>query len=749
MHSVWLLSLVWEPIASPLKIGAGAAMMTALAVFAYVRIWRDHSWAATILLVMRLAMIAAVTAILFGPSRERSRSAAGTRPRLTILVDTSESMQTTDCNSQSRLQHVAREILSPSRLQKLRAQFDIDLQSFDQTTRPLASTTLHDQADQIANGKATLLADCVRRTLTRLRGGSVGEFLMVIGDGRDTEDAPIQPAAELAAAKGIPVFTVGVGGHRSETDAALLAIPMQDTLLPGEPGGILIKVYQSGLEGRQAVVRLKSSTESQSVTIDFRDQPIVETQFRIEREEPGQYEFEVLLEPSPGEADITNNSQTVFVEVLSRKIRVLLLEGEPFWDTKFLAQSLRKDEQVELVQVTQVGTGKRESIVSRRSESAAGVPETVGDWGEFDIVIFGRGVERLVSRTAAAALAQHVAEGGGQVIFARGPAWNANEPAGLELEKELGVIEPVVWSSATEAGGQVALTPSGRTSAWFAPTKMGTDVESALQRLPGFEEQFRIQRGKSGALVLAQSLDAARPTAEPRPAICRMSYGRGQSVAILGTGLWRWSLLPPELQDLRGFYDVFWSNLIRWLALGGDFAPGQQVSVQLSRQSLRLGDELTLDVVYRQPLLTSPPTLQIQSPDGTEHDVALHELPGQAPRFRATFSPEQTGVHTLSVQSPGMTPAQLDKRCNVYEVRVEKLQTAANSLPLQILAEHSGGTMFDDQGLGEITEKLQQHRDALLIPPRREYLWDRGLIMTLLLGWAGVEWLFRRAAGLW
>ena len=659
-------------------------------------------------------------------------------------------MLTADCHAESRIEFVASGVLSLPQLAQLQQEFDVELFGFGEEPAPLAVGRFRSSPQSVATAKVTRLSDAVVRTVSRLNGADGGDLLLVVSDGRDTEDTPVLPAAELAAAKGVPIFTVGVGGDRSETDAALLAIPMQDSLLPGEPGGIQLKIYQSGLSGAVATAKLAGGGDVQRVSLQFGDAQLVEAQLTVEQDEPGQYEYQVTLDPLEGEAELGNNSQTVFVNVMARRIRILLLEGEPFWDTKFLAQSLRKDEQVELTQVTQIGSQKQETIVTRREGGTPQVPQSADDWSGYDIVILGRGLDRLLDREAADSLASFVRDEGGHVVFARGPAWDRTTPAGRMLDEALHVLEPVVWGDRVQEDVSLELTASGRTTAWFATTKMGTDVETALARLPGFERLTSVAREKSGALVMARAAGNGGPSAEAPPAIARMSYGRGQVVAILGEGLWRWGLLPPDLQDLRGFYDVFWSNLMRWLALGGDFAPGQEVSLQLSRTSARLGDEMTLDVVYRQvPPEGADPRLEVRGPDNVPLDVALHPLPGQTPRFRATLTPQQTGVHQVTVRTPGMTPAIQEKRFNVYEVNLERLQTSANFLALEMLAEHSGGTLVPAEELDRLPQELRRYREASVSPPQREYLWDRGVIMTLLLLWAGGEWLFRRAVGLW
>jgi hypothetical protein len=294
------------------------------------------------------------------------------------------------------------------------------------------------------------------------------------------------------------------------------------------------------------------------------------------------------------------------------------------------------------------------------------------------------------------------------------------------------------------------LSATGRTSSWFAPSKLQVDLEGAFQRLPGFDLLFEVKSLKPATLTLATAKEQDGIGLEEYAAIVKMTAGRGDVVALTGEGTWKWSLLTPELQDMRGFYDQFWSNLIRWLALGGDFQPGQQTSLQLSRSSVRLGDEMTADVIYRfAPDGLAEPRVRVLGPDNAPVDVTVHKLPGPSPRFRATWTPETAGVHRVVAETPGMTPPELDVRFNVYDVNVERLHTSANPLALEMLADVSGGALLKTDELDDLPARLARHRDAMQAPPRLEYIWDKAAVMVFLLGWLGAEWLLRRMAGLW
>lgn len=742
---------LWQPIVPPLQIIAAGAMLCACALLAYARLFRERPLLAGGFLSLRLAFVAALAALLMGPSDAPPAGNAPQRTQLSVLLDCSESMLTQDCRGGTRWDYAAAQLRELDRRAKLSDDFRVDLRRFDSELRPLPQSVLQLPAGQVATGRSTRLADAVLRTVSAIGAGETGAAVLVVSDGRDTEDAPVQGAANLARSKGVPIWTIAVGGSTSQADLAVLAVPMQEYLLPGEPGAILVKVYQAGFHAVSTQLTLRHAGRAESFPVNLENKRVVELQLPVQQAEPGQYEYEVAIDPVEGEAETNNNRQVVFLDVHTRRIKVLILEGQPFWDSKFLAASLRKDDRIELTQITQVTRRKRETIVTRVESKLPPLPQTIEQWADYDVVILGKSLERLLSPARAAQLAEFVSDHGGHVILARGIPYDPDSPAGQELKSVLAPVEPVVWGTGVVTAPGLVLTPSGRGSQWFAPTKMGVNVEAALARLPGLESAARIEREKSGTIVLARTAAAggSSANAEGQPALVRMNYGRGTVAAVLGDGLWRWSLLSPENRDLAGFYDTFWSNLVRWLSMGGEFPPGQQVSLSLSRTSVRLGDPMAAEVVYKHhPPGGVQPALRLIEPDGRRSDVPLQRLPGAAPRYRAELALEHIGIHELQLHAPGMLPAQQHTRFNVYDVDIERLETSANPMNLRILAEHTGGRFFEAERMSELADHLRRHRQAAIVPPRLEYVWDRWFVMCLLLSWIGAEWLLRRLAGL-
>jgi hypothetical protein len=741
------LGLLWRPIFTPPQIVLLAVVALGLAAFAYGRVRRAHPWASAMLLLMRLTALSVLVVLLLGPSDTPPATEAGERMPLAVVVDVSESMLTGDCEGRTRLETARRNWLTPRQVERLSRHCVVQLFGFAQRLLPLSWSELEQVDKAVRTGEPTDLRESLQSAIAAQRAGA-DAALLVLSDGHDTADADLQSVVSTAQARGIPIHTVAFGTESQPTDLVLQAVLRQDYLLPGEPGAILVRAYQFGLPQARTTLHLRYGSEHREIPIAFDGRGMVELQLEIKDEQPGQYEYQLLLDPLEAEVEQKNNQQTVFCQVQDRRIKVLMLEGQPYWDTKFLAQSLRKDERIELTQITQVSARNRETLVSRSDTQAPRVPSTPEGWGEYDVVVLGDDVSVLLNGRLAAQLRDFVLQQGGHVVFARGRCYDPTDVDGQTLAADLAAIEPVVWDDNVWQDVELRVTLGAVESSWLATSKMGADPSDALGQLPGLQAVQGVRRLKPSTRVLAEAISARNPS-QTHPAIVTMAAGRGQVVALLGHDSWRWSLRPPTDESLVSFYDTFWSNLVRWLVMGGDFQPGHQVALKLSRQSLQLAEELEVEVVFKDPL-TARGSWRIvwTDADGHDRELSLRRLPGRAPRFRTTVTPTATGVHQFELLTPGALPERQQQKLNVYDVSLERLETSARPQRLKQLAEATGGVFFDGNASEDFLEVIERQQLARQIPPEPRYVWDQAGIMTLLLMWIGSEWLFRRLAGL-
>jgi hypothetical protein len=596
-------------------------------------------------------------------------------------------------------------------------------------------------------GEGTFLAATLLSALANQRGTGDAAML-VLSDGHDTQDADLQPVASLARSRSIPIHTVVFGAENQQTDLALLTFPQQDYLLPGEAGSIRVKAYQFGLPQASTVLHMRHADQHQELPISFDGRAVVEVQLEVLQQQPGYYEYVIELDAVPGEAEQQNNRQTVFCQVQPRRINVLMLEGQPYWDTKFLAQSLRKDERIELTQITQISAKNRETLVSRASQPSPRVPVTAEQWSRYDVVIVGNELQKIMDQRLASQLCDYVIEQGGHVVFSCGRCYDPAEDGAERLAAALSRIEPVVWADDVSRGDVVQLVAGSLEASWLAPDKMGANPRDAIGKLPGLEAVRSVRRLKPATRVIAETSGTGADAAV-HPAIVTMTAGRGQVVALLGHDAWRWSLRPPTDESLLGFYDTFWSNLVRWLVMGGDFQPGQQVSLKLGRQSLQRSGKVDVEVVFKDAAIAKPAWQVVwHDPAGRTRELSLRRAPGRAPRFRTTVVPEVVGIHEFELLSPAAVPERQSQKLHVFDVNLERLETSARPARLQALSAGCGGRFLDVDAPGELLKIIDRHQLSRQIPPELHYVWDKPAILVVLLTWIGCEWLLRRLAGL-
>ena len=70
--------------------------------------------------------------------------------------------------------------------------------------------------------------------------------------------------------------------------------------------------------------------------------------FDVTHEEAGQHEYTFRVAPVANERELSNNTATTYLNVISERIRILEIEGTPFWDSTFLRRSFARNDKFEI-----------------------------------------------------------------------------------------------------------------------------------------------------------------------------------------------------------------------------------------------------------------------------------------------------------------------------------------------------------------------------------------------------------------
>ena len=743
-------TLVTDPlIPGPLWAALAVVSLGALAAYLFVKPPRVPAGRRALIGVLLGCGVVGMLALLLNPSWEELQRSRFVRPALAVLIDASGSMATPDCGGETRVRAAAD--LARRLRDELAGDFEVRLWRFDTELRPLPDAELDGLR---ADGVATDLASSVQRALDSGLGEEAA--VVVLSDGihnvADTLGG-LAAAARTARAMAVPLFTRTLGTDAVVEDLSLELATPDDIAFVGREVPVRVLLKHEGIRQGAATVTLHEGGEPvASRRVDFFGSEPARVEFPVKQDAPGLYRYRVTVEPLPREIVRANNERVFFLRVIDTPIRVLVLEGKPYWDFKFLLRSLAADPGIAVTGAVRVKAGR----VLVREFSGGGGPEgsgkasgeraeILGDEAsllgsyealkDYQIIILGRDSQAFLPPQNVENLCRWLAEWGGALVCARG------RPLPIVPER-LDAVLPVRWKSGVETRFRVRLTPEAEFMGWFP---------EAAALLPSLATGAQVDVVKPLATVVARA--DGQGTADGMAAVTHQPFGSGRVIVLEGSGLWRWAFLGPGEDAYRRVYDRFWNGLLRWLAASADFLPGQTASLKPTQRAYTNLERVVLHLTVRDDPDISPdaaPLIAVRDAASGQEVRRVTGLPrGETPGvFRATTEPLPIGSYVAELVRPDGTR---DARC-AFEVRApaqERLELRARPGLMRRLAEDSGGDVLTENPAGRIRSVyMERWRARHPEEFRRTPAWDRLSVLLALAAVMGAAWVVRRRGGL-
>ena len=681
---------------------------------------------------LRTLTIGLCAAVLLNPVRQITRP-ADAPGQLLVMLDASASMQqpagrdVADPSPLSRYGFARQVWLTPQRLAELGEDRQVRVVSFGDRL----STTLPDTPE----AEQTRLLSAVEESLPLLRTGGGdppqgGSAVLILSDGNDRSGRDVAAIARAASHQGTAVHTVTFGQADRRPTLQLLATPHPALWMVGEVGRIDIELRGQHADGLELTVRLDGPDPPAPRHVVMPARGSTRLAFDVRLDQPGLYRYEISVEGPKEFSDASQVRQPVWVRVTDQRTRVLLLEGQPFWDTTFLSRSLRADHRLRLDQVLRVGPER--TAVGRTDEDDPGlpgspaVPQTLEQWRRYDVVVLGRGLADWLSPPQIASLTQWV-EQGGRLVWARGPiADRESSPwSGVSIGR---------WDGRWQ-DGPAAWWPSERAGSIEAFARLGGDSGATFER---FAEVSDLPPTTQ---IWARAQRSDRPEA-----IVALPRDRGLIVSFLGEGWWRWSLQAARAGGSSETFDAFWSTLLRGLVSPeAVWSRGEGPSLWLETHNLELGQTLVYSAANDS---AGPPlTLRIEDPDGEATSVALDWSGTTRRRAEGRWTPTAAGEYELRLEDDaGQELATAPLR--VYDGSAERTLVQPNAELMSELARLSGGRVLEPGDPDAINRWLSTQRISREVPGRTQPAWDRPEFWLSFLLLLGGEWIVRRRGGL-
>jgi hypothetical protein len=672
-----------------------------------------------------------------------------------VLIDDSRSMQVVDQGGQARSEFVKAQLGHPGAplLSGLSERFVPRIFKFSNVAERLQSS-----GDLTFQGTGTRVGDALTRASDMLSGLSLSG-LVVVTDGADNAEITLDQTIEALKAKGIPVFTVGVGKEQLARDIQINRVEAPRRVLKSSSLVVDVVVSQVGYAGQAVDLVVEEDgriVSQQSVKLPA-DGEAQTFKVRFKAGDPGARTFRFKVAAAANEEVIQNNQRDALIDVLGDRQKVLMVDGQPRPEPKFIRQATQTDENVQIVWLQRMAEATPNAPekywragVDSPLELQAGFPATRKELYGYRGIIIGSIEAAAFTPEQQRMLEDFVEVRGGSLIALGGEralgegSWGGTPlasalPISIEPGKKAPTYPPFVLT--------VRPTPAGQSH----PSTQIADTDAAIaakwKELPPLTAVNSVFPNslKPGATML---LSGADERGREHVVLAYQRFGRGKTLVMGVQDTWLWQMHASVAVDDQT-HENLWQRMSRWLVEG---VP-DRVMVTAAPDKVERGQPVTitaeaLDEDYH-GVNDGRVLAHVTSPSGVVKDVPLEWTVEQDGEYHGRFTPTEDGVHKIAVD--GRTAAGLDLPRGTTNFRVgpsdaEYFDVAMRASLLQRVAEETGGRFFPASDTSRLPEAISYSGRGVTVVEERE-LWDMPIILFLLLGLMGSEWMFRRSRG--
>jgi uncharacterized membrane protein len=602
------------------------------------------------------------------------------------------------------------------------------------------------------------LAEAARRST-----GAPLSAIVLVSDGAANAGADLAAELRNLRARGLPVYTVGVGSARRPADAELVRVTLPRRVLVGSSVEVEAFVRASGYGATK--IRIAASEDGRAVKTEefsLRGGETEVVRMELIPATAGVHRYTFDVQPLADELTLENNRREALVEVVEGPLRVLYVEGEPRWELGKLRDSLGRDEKnVQLVSLLRTGENKLyRQGVSGEAELAEGFPKTEEELFAYDGLMLGSVEASFFSIEQLRAIDTFVARRGGGLLALGGRyAFGAGGYAGTPVADALPVV---IWERA--AGLSQEANPNTSTPA-FKPqltargashpvTRLSDDrglSQKTWNELPPVSVPETPSGVKPGATVLLEARRAAaegRAGGGPVTLLAQQRYGRGQALAFTASDTWRWRM---RLDSKSNAHENFWRQMLRYLVQ----ATPRQFEVAAEQDVYAPGDAVRIVADVRDkrfhPVADARAAARVVKPSGAGVDVPLRfTARDDANVYVGEFRVEELGRHRVELSASGPSvgeAAAAQSEFLVAELNREFYDAALNESLLKRIAAETGGKYYTLEEAGALVEDLtyRQTDNSRVVT---KDLWDMPVNFLLLVGLLSGEWFLRKRHGL-
>ncbi len=583
--------------------------------------------------------------------------------------------------------------------------------------------------------------------------------VVLLTDGQhNAGGSPVQ-AARVLGAQGVRVHTVGLGDSRPPRDLAITAtrlpqtvyaadrveatVVLTDTMPAGRP--FLLKVEADGkLMWEKRLVT--NAAGQREVNVDFPIQSLVDQAVR-----QGDGDIEVLslplsmkvsIDPLVGEAEQENNEAEMRTLAVRQKRKVLLLDGRPRWETRYIRNLLERDKQWQVTdRIAPLGGTHRDGWLS--DGAPARFPPSEADLFSYDLVIVGEVPRQMLTIEQQQWLTRFVTHRGGGLWFIDGRRGKLRQYDDLPL----GGLFPVQWLSTRGVRpASIALTATGQRLGELKLSRAAGDTSNTnlWANLPA---PHRVEDVK--ALPGAEVLVEARDGNVRVPALVMRRQGAGRVLYAGFDDSWRWRY---EVADK--YHEPYWKQVSRWMMETPFSVRDRFVSLGTEKITYEVGEAVWVRARLRDAFgrpVDNATAEAVMLRDGEEIAAIPLSVDRQAAGlFTGKTDQLPPGRYDVRMRVTGRDDADLKATTSFVVVGHQTGELGVlhcNEPLLRQVADASGGRYVREEDAESLLNHLAPKGDDT-IEEREVALAQSYWLFVPLIVLLSVEWFVRKRAGL-
>jgi hypothetical protein len=628
--------------------------------------------------------------------------------------------------------------------------------------------------------------------------------VLLLSDGRHNGGRLPEDALRQLGVQNSPLCAVPIGGRMGPVDVSILSLSAPESIYLGDRVGVKAEVKFDGLRGQQVKAVLRHGgevVEEQTVSVPDVNHR-AELRFVHLPADKGIFDYQLEIAPMTGELYDSNNSWDFKVAVTDDRTNVLLVDGVPRWEFRYLRNLFYgRDKSVHLQYVLlrpdQIEGVRDPEIVAATATRKFGdadadsLPETADEWKLFDVIILGDIPPGSLGKTEWTAIREAVTERGALLVCIGGPRYMPHAHENEILRDLL----PVTWEPSAaprmespEPAFRIALTAAGRGHPVMAQSTSRSVNAQLWSQMPPATWRATATGVKEGAEVLAfaepveggagaaggVALDGSPASVEA--AIQQLANQKTHEqehalVVVQRAGLGKVAMLNFD-QTWRFRYGVgdtyhhrFWGQLVRWGAGENLRSGGEQVRLGTDRLTYTPSDsvEILAKVLDddRRPVIDADLTAVVYRDGEALTRQKMSYRTGSSGLYETSVaSLPEPGEYTVRLEGDAVEAAlkagdgggelqHIETDIVVVASRnpVELAELTADRDFLNHAAQVSGGKVAEIGDAASLIEAFGAPKETLT-ERRNITLWDKWPLLVLFLGLLTSEWVLRRRSGL-